>query len=145
METRTWAGLLAGVAVLVTGATLAPVAGAADAPTAPRDPYTRTELFFGTERPNGGTAVTDQEFQDFIDSQVTPRFPDGLTVEQARGQYRDSHGVIEHERSYVITLLYPTSKGRTAGAAVEEIRRDYDQRFQQESVGRVDEPVKASF
>jgi hypothetical protein len=145
METRTWAGLLAAAAVLVTGAGLAPVAGAAAPATAPRDPYTRTQLFFGTERPDGGPAVTDQEFQDFVDARLTPRFPDGLTVEQARGQYRDSHGVIEHERSYVVTVLYPVPGSRTAGAAIEEIRRGYDQRFQQESVGRVDEVVKASF
>ncbi|MFI9323328.1 DUF3574 domain-containing protein [Kitasatospora aureofaciens] len=145
METRTWAGLLAGAAVLMTGAALAPVAGAAGTPVAPRDPYTRTELFFGTERPDGGPAVTDQEFQDFVDSVITPRFPDGLTVEQARGQYRDRFGVIEHERSYLVTLLYPTPQAKPAGAAVEEIRRSYDQRFQQEAVGRVDEAVKASF
>ncbi|MFE5582663.1 DUF3574 domain-containing protein [Kitasatospora sp. NPDC056531] len=145
METRTWAGLLAGTAALVTGAALAPVAGATGSTTAPHDPCTRTELFFGTERPDGGPAVTDQEFQDFVDSVVTPRFPDGLTVEQARGQYRDSHGVIEHERSYLVTLVYPTPKAKPAGTAVEEICHAYDQRFQQESVGRVDEPVKASF
>ncbi|MER5638388.1 DUF3574 domain-containing protein [Kitasatospora sp. NPDC002227] len=145
METRTWAGLLAGAAVLLTSASLAPVAGAADSPTAPRDPYIRTQLFFGTERPDGGPAVTDQEFQDFVDAEITPHFPDGLTVEQARGQYRDRHGVIEHERSYLVTLLYTAPSGRTAGAAVEGIRRAYDQRFQQESVGRVDEAVRASF
>ncbi|MGW2373855.1 MULTISPECIES: DUF3574 domain-containing protein [Kitasatospora] len=145
METRTWAGLLAGTAVLLTGAALAPVAGAAGTPIAPHDPYARTELFFGTERPDGGPAVTDQEFQAFVDSVITPRFPDGLTVEQARGQYRDRFGVIEHERSYLVTLLYPTPRAKPAGAAVEEIRHAYDQRFQQESVGRVDEPVKTSF
>ncbi|WP_063736202.1 DUF3574 domain-containing protein [Kitasatospora aureofaciens] len=76
---------------------------------------------------------------------ITPRFPDGLTVELARGQYRDRFGVIEHERSYLVTLLYPTPQAKPAGAAVEEIRRSYDQRFQQEAVGRVDGAVKASF
>ncbi|MFJ3788873.1 DUF3574 domain-containing protein [Kitasatospora sp. NPDC090091] len=145
METRNWTGLLAAAAVLATGASLAPVAGAADVPTAPRDPYTRTELFFGTERPDGGPAVTDEEFQTFVDSEITPRFPDGLTVEQARGQYRDSHGVIEHERSYLVVLLYPTTGARAAGTAIETIRRSYDRRFHQESVGRVDGPVRASF
>ncbi|MFE0458182.1 DUF3574 domain-containing protein [Kitasatospora sp. NPDC058965] len=145
METRTWAGVLAGAAVLATGASLAPVAGAVGAPVAPRDPYTRTELFFGTERPEGGAAVTEQEFQEFVDAEITSRFPAGLTIEQARGQYRDAHGVIEHERSYVVSLVYPSPTGRAAGAAIEEIRRSYDQRFAQESVGRVDEPVKASF
>ncbi|MFD7907284.1 DUF3574 domain-containing protein [Kitasatospora sp. NPDC059722] len=145
MKTNTWAGVVAGAALLVTGATLAPVAGAAGAPVAPHDPYTRTELFFGTERPDGGPAVTEQEFQAFVDSEITPRFPDGLTIEDGRGQYRDRHGVIEHERSYLVTLLYPLPAARTAGAAVEEIRRAYDQRFQQEAVGRVDESVRASF
>jgi hypothetical protein len=145
METKSWAVGLAGAAMLVTVATLTPHAGAAVVPTAPHDPYTRTELLFGTDRPGGGPAVTEQEFQDFLDAEITPRFPDGLTVEQARGQYKDSHGVIERERSYLVTLLYPATRARPAGAAVEEIRRRYDQAFQQESVGRVDEPVRASF
>lgn len=41
--------------------------------------WRRTELYFGTGKPDG-SAVTSQEFEDFVDEIVTPRFPDGLTL-----------------------------------------------------------------
>ena len=41
--------------------------------------FIRTELFFGTAKAEG-EPVTDEEFRDFIDDEVTPLFPDGLTV-----------------------------------------------------------------
>ncbi|MFE9613790.1 DUF3574 domain-containing protein [Streptomyces sp. NPDC006012] len=145
MKIRTRTGLLLGCGLAVAGAALAPVVVAADAPTAARDAYVETTLLFGTERPDGGAAVTESEFQRFLDTQVTPRFPDGLTVDQARGQYRDRHGVIEKERSYQVIVLYPADAAASAGPKLERIRQLYAARFQQESVGRVDEDVHASF
>ena len=49
-------------------------------------PVTRTELFFGLLKPNG-TEVNDAEFQQFLDREVTPRFPDGFTVISGQGQF----------------------------------------------------------
>ncbi|MFC9329974.1 DUF3574 domain-containing protein [Kitasatospora sp. NPDC057015] len=145
MQTRIRAGLLAGVVCLASGAAVAPGAGAADVPVGPRDAYTRTELFFGTERPDGGAAVTAPEFEAFLDVEVTSRFPEGLTVEEGRGQYRDRFGVIERERSYRVVLLYPRGAARSSDAKIEEIRRRYDEAFGQEAVGRVDDAVRAAF
>ncbi|GGV11514.1 hypothetical protein GCM10010495_26160 [Kitasatospora herbaricolor] len=145
MQTRIWTGLLAGAALLATGAAVAPVAGAVDVPVGPRDAYTRTELSFGTERPDGGAAVTAQEFEAFLDAEVTSRFPEGLTVEEGRGRYRDRFGAIERERSYHVVLLYPRGAARSSDLKIEEIRRRYDAAFQQEAVGRVDDSVRAAF
>ncbi|MCX3058960.1 DUF3574 domain-containing protein [Streptomyces beihaiensis] len=142
-------------ALAVSGALLG-TAGAAPALSAPDPvpaaasavsgkPYAETKLLFGTVRPNGGPQVTDKEFHAFVDTVVTPRFPDGLTVQEAQGQYRDAHGVIEHERSYELTLLYPAADARSAGAKIEQIRAAYVRRFDQESVARVDEPVRVDF
>ena len=39
------------------------------------DTFARTELFFRLSRPGG--IVTDEEFKAFVDTLVTPRFPDG--------------------------------------------------------------------
>src|ERR1044071_682488 len=61
-------------------------------------PFFRTELYFGSNKPDG-TAVTPEQFQDFLNTQVTPRFPDGLTLLTGFGQFRGSSGVIEKERS----------------------------------------------
>ena len=42
-------------------------------------PMARSELVFGTARP-AGRVVGEAEWADFLEAEVTPRFPDGLTV-----------------------------------------------------------------
>ncbi|MFF7476466.1 DUF3574 domain-containing protein [Streptomyces sp. NPDC008092] len=108
-------------------------------------PYIETRLLFGTARPDGGPAVTDRQFTAFVDKEVTPDFPDGLTVLNGRGQWRDAHGTIEKERSYVLVLLYPEAAAKGGGRKIEEIRRAYEKAFAQESVGRVDEQAQVDF
>lgn len=108
-------------------------------------PYVETSLFFGTARPDGGPAVTDKQFHAFVDEVITPRFPDGLTIQEGQGQYRDAHGVIERERSYELTLFYPTSKARPNDPKIEHIRKAYNERFGQESVARVDDRARVDF
>ncbi|MEJ8634298.1 DUF3574 domain-containing protein [Streptomyces sp. MS2.AVA.5] len=104
-----------------------------------------TRLFFGTERPDGGPDVTDEQFMAFVDRSVTPGFPDGLTVQDGRGQWRDANGTIEKERSYELTLLYPASQARARGPLIERIREAYRAAYGQESVARLDEPTLADF
>ncbi|WP_406434039.1 DUF3574 domain-containing protein [Streptomyces sp. NBC_00631] len=108
-------------------------------------PYIETRLLFGTARPDGGPAVTDRQFTAFVDKEITPDFPDGLTVQNGRGQWRDAHGTIEKERSYVLLLLYPESAAKAGDRKIEEIRRAYEKAFAQESVGRVDERAQVDF
>lgn len=103
--------------------------------------FARTELFFGLSKP-GGT-ITEEEFQAFVDSKVTPRFPDGLTLLSGKGQFRDSSGVILQEGTKLLILLYPFDKVRSAD--VDQIRSDYKDAFQQQSVLRVDEQSCVSF
>jgi hypothetical protein len=59
-------------------------------------PMARLELLFGMSR-HGGEPINDQEWQGFVDQEVTPRFPDGLTVVQAYGQWRNQAGRITKE------------------------------------------------
>lgn len=107
--------------------------------------YVETRLFFGTERPDGGPDVTDRQFLDFIDAEVTPRFPNGLTIQDGRGQWRDSNGVIERERSYELTLLYPASVARVRDPQIERIRNAYEKAYAQDSVARLEERTTADF
>ncbi|MGW5865492.1 DUF3574 domain-containing protein [Streptomyces sp. NPDC055239] len=109
------------------------------------DAYTETRLLFGTERPDGGPDVTDKQFMKFIDVEVTPSFPDGLTVQDGRGQWRDSNGKIERERSYELILLYPTSRAHKSDALIEEIRKDYVKEYAQDSVARLDDRLRVDF
>ncbi|MFK0120601.1 DUF3574 domain-containing protein [Streptomyces sp. NPDC090994] len=108
-------------------------------------PYVETQLFFGTERPDGGPAVTERQFMDFVDDEVTPDFPDGLTVQSGHGQWRDATGTIGKERSYELILLYPVAEAGPSDRRIEEIRRAYEKAFGQESVGRVDLRGSADF
>jgi hypothetical protein len=95
----------------------------------------RLELYFGTQRP-GGAPVTDAEWAAFLDEEVTPRFPDGLTVLKGNGQWRNSQGIVTKETSAVLIVLYEPSAEKES--AIEDIRAAYKDRFDQESVMRVD-------
>jgi hypothetical protein len=101
-------------------------------------PFGRTELFFGTARPNG--VVTEDEFRRFVDEQVTPRFPDGLTVLKGDGQFRGDDEITIKEQSFVLILLYPYETLTKTGQKIQRIRELYKDAFDQESVLRVDEP-----
>jgi hypothetical protein len=104
--------------------------------------FMRTELVFGMSR-SSGPDITEAEFQSFIDDQVTPRFPDGLTVLGGNGQFKDSSGTIVQEKSKLLILLYPFA--RKSSRKVEEIRSEYQAMFQQQSVLRIDEEMCVSF
>ena len=106
------------------------------------DLFARTELFFGTNKPDG-SVVTPPEWQAFLDQEITPRFPDGLTVLTGRGQFRGESGVIIEEDSFILVLLYPPNT--TDSAEVDEIREAYKARFEQESVLRTDSRACVSF
>jgi len=98
-------------------------------------PMARLELYFGTQKP-GGAPVTGAEWGAFLNEEVTPRFPDGLTVLTGNGQWRNAAGVITKETSAVLVILYEPSAEKEV--AIEDIRAAYKDRFEQESVMRVD-------
>jgi Protein of unknown function (DUF3574) len=102
----------------------------------------RTELFFGLARPDGAT-ISMQEFESFLDREVTPRFPAGLTLIGGNGQFRDASGITIRESSKLLVLLYPYN--RENSRAIDSIRAAYAKRFQQESVLRVDGNSCVSF
>ncbi|MBC8163789.1 MAG: DUF3574 domain-containing protein [Roseiflexaceae bacterium] len=110
------------------------------------EPFIRSELFFGSERPNK-PEVSKAEFKKFLDTEVTPRFPDGLTLLTGFGQFREASGETVQETSFVLILLYPKETAKDSSAKIEEIRTLYIEQFEQESVLRIDDPrpVRVSF
>jgi len=91
------------------------------------------ELLFGRNIENKAT-VSDTEWSDFLGREVTPRFPDGLTVLDAAGQWRDSQtGRIVHEPSFIVMILAPNTPDTLAH--LSEIRAAYVKQFHQQSVG----------
>jgi hypothetical protein len=128
--------LLAAGAVTASLASLQAPRPASDAIacSAPARPLVRRELIFGTMRSNGRT-VGEQDWQSFLDSDVTPRFPDGFTVLDGRGQWRGTNG-LQRERSRVLVIWHAPSRSHEAD--IEAIRSAYKQRFDQDSVMRID-------
>ena len=106
------------------------------------EPMARLELLFGMSR-HGAEPINDQEWQSFVDQEVTPRFPDGLTVVQGYGQWRNSKGVIAKENSRVLMIWYEPKAD--SDERIEAIRKAYKTRFNQESVMRVDSTSCVSF
>ncbi len=104
--------------------------------------FVRYELFMGRSGPDG-EVVTDQEWDAFLEDTVTPRFPDGLTVLDAQGQWRDSEGQVLKERSKVLVILAPP--GEDQRMLIDEVSDEYKRRFDQESVLEVESDTCVSF
>jgi hypothetical protein len=95
----------------------------------------RLELIFGMGR-KGLPEVTEAEWQAFLDAEVTPRFPDGLTVLAGAGQWRNAEGAIVRETSR--TLIVWHAPGPGTEARIEAIRTAWKRQHAQESVLRAD-------
>ena len=109
-----------------------------------RGEYKRTaELLFG-RNVGGRPAVSEAEFARFVTGEITPRFPDGLTVIDARGQWRDrASNTIVREPSKVVLIALP---GQAADDEnLQAIIAAYKARFRQDSVGLIVRPACVSF
>jgi hypothetical protein len=102
----------------------------------------RLELLFGMARPDGDE-VSDAEWRAFLDSEVSPRFPDGLMVLTGYGQWRSSETGSAREKARVVEIWYRPAAD--SDAKIETIRAAYKSRFGQESVMRVDGVSCVSF
>ena len=101
----------------------------------------RTTLYFGlTQR---GGAVAESKWRAFLRNDVTPRFPDGLTVWQADGQWRKPNGRITRERAKVLLLVHEDTPA--VRKALADIVTNYKRSFEQESVLWEAAPVCAAF
>ena len=118
------------IALLGSSAAQSP-AKAPSASTAVRfDNYHRTELYMGMSIP-GGSMVSDDAWEKFLNDVVTPLFPEGFSVLSGRGQYREASGVIAKEPSHVLVFLYKKADRKAAGAKIEKIRSEYKKQFSQ--------------
>jgi hypothetical protein len=132
---------IAALAIAVAGGDALAQDGPAMVCVAPLKPAVSVELYFGRGRPDGGE-VSDAEWEDFLATEVTPRFPDGLSVMDVKGQYRGSSGRAVSERSkrlHVVVFDSPTHAAKLA-----EIIDLYRQRFRQESVLRTERSLCAA-
>ena len=98
------------------------------------DPFTEINVYFGQEKGSGDT-VNDDEWRTFLADTVTPRFPDGLTVLDARGQWFDTaEGRLYRESTRVLNVLVPADGVEHSVAAVRDISDIYKAQFDQQAV-----------
>src|SRR4051812_3837462 len=91
----------------------------------------------------GRGKASDARWRQFLAREVTPRFPDGLTVYETTGQWRDpATQKVEREKSRVLRIIAPANTAPDKIAAVADA---YKQQFRQKSVGIVTREVCASF
>jgi len=106
-------------------------------------PMVEVQLFFGRDIPGGGR-VSDADWAVFAAAVITPAFPDGFSVTDAKGQWRDSAtGKIVREPSEVLQIVAPQSPA--LAPKIGKIVDSYRTRFHQQSVGIVTRPVCAAF
>jgi hypothetical protein len=98
------------------------------------------DLLFGRNI-GGRMGVSERRWSRFLAREITPRFPEGLTVVEAAGQFTGADGVLVKEDAFVLVLLYPAETASESHWKIETIRRLYRKQFQQESVLRVDDPL----
>ena len=127
-------GRAAAALLLAAGVALGGCASAPDRACAPGQQAMASELlYFGTAMPDGTVSAAD--WQAFVDAEVTPRFPAGLSAWPAAGQWRAGDGTLVRESSFVLNIVHaPTPPDEAALGAIVQA---YKLRFHQESVLRV--------
>ena len=131
------------IGLLLSAATIAGCSGVGS-PTCPEgmDEFVSYQLFMGRST-GDGSIVEDMGWDSFLADTVTPRFPDGLTVLDANGQWRNSGGMVEKEQTKALIILAPP--GDEAMRLIDEVSEEYKRRFDQESVLKVVEDACVSF
>ncbi|NOT39428.1 MAG: DUF3574 domain-containing protein [Alphaproteobacteria bacterium] len=100
-----------------------------------------TQLYFGMSKPSGAL-VSEREWQAFVAAEIAPKFPEGFSVLDGAGFWRDAKTQKTiSEKSKVVVRMHDDN----ADAAIGEIVAAYKTQFQQDAVMRVDRPVCAQF
>lgn len=152
--------LVAALAMLGACATTAPASSTASsvsatlqgdaARPAQAQGWVRSELYFGVGEETGpadrpqAQPISQAQWRAFLDKEVTPRFPDGLTVFDAYGQWL-FRGAKEPNRlsTKVLVILHEDTSQRTAD--IEAIRLAWKQATKHQSVLWSKQPAEVSF
>ena len=133
------------VAAALTVALL--LAGSADAQLVDclggQRPTQLAELMFGRNTGNR-LSVKEADWSRFVDREIMSRFPNGLTVFNAAGQWREqARDKIVREPSKVVQIVLPGQVDDIA--RLNEIVEAYKTRFKQQSVVMIVRPACVSF
>jgi hypothetical protein len=149
------ARLIVAIALLASGCAhqAGPASRQAVAPALAGDPahpgrtsgWVDTRLYFGlgpADQP--GKGVSESAWRAFLDKEVTPRFPDGLSVIDVYGQWQGKGETApERIRTKLLVVDYPDT--RENRDKIEAIRAAWKRLTGDQSVMRVTEPANVSF
>ena len=111
-------------------------------PDAPGRAMFRTELIFGLSREDG-EAISEKQWQQFVDDAVAVWFPNGFTIIDGVGRWRNLSGKIVDERSKILLILHEGDEKTMR--KLDEVRSLYGQRFGQQAVIRESTRVWVAF
>jgi hypothetical protein len=128
---------------LLTAIALAGPANAQIACRADQKSSAVVEMMFG-RKIGDRIAVTNGAWARFVDREITPRFPDGLSVVDAAGQWMDTEKkrVVREPSKIVTIVLRDSEKGQSE---IDAIAEAYKKRFKQQSVGVIVRGACVSF
>ena len=130
------------LAVVIAAAFAAEAAAAAPRCPAGLRPATTAEVFFGQDIAGGGE-VSDADWRGFLSAEVSPRFPDGLTVADVYGQWRGPKGSFVREPSKALFIVLGHRGDDQRRLAL--VRDAYKRQFRQDSVLLVEERACVGF
>ncbi|HEY1647589.1 MAG TPA: DUF3574 domain-containing protein [Terracidiphilus sp.] len=104
-----------------------------------------TKLYFGlgpADHPEQG--ISEAAWRNFLDKEVTPRFPAGLSVLDVYGQWKsEGSSQAERLRSKLLVIDYPDNSENRA--KIDAIRTAWKQKTGDQSVLMVTAPAEVSF
>ncbi|MDP1749971.1 MAG: DUF3574 domain-containing protein [Reyranella sp.] len=103
-------------------------------------PAIELNLYFGRDIEAGGE-VSEAQWAEFMAAEVTPRFPDGLSVLNVVGQSRNSKNQTLRERTKLLIVVVFDAPAHQA--RVDAIVQSYKKRFGQDGVFRTEKAVCA--
>jgi Protein of unknown function (DUF3574) len=101
------------------------------------------ELFFGRSI-KGREPLTDTEWAEFAAQAITPNFPDGFTIFDGEGQWRNpqtGHIISDRTKILLVAVKREPDLARRLSAVIDA----YKARFHQQSVGIITRDSCAAF
>jgi len=131
---RVWLASAAAT-VLLSGCALlqpSPPPKVADVQCPDGDRKATAELVFGRVAADGSGGVSEAEFAQFLDGEISPRFPEGLTVIDAEGHTAPPTGPQISGPAKLVMIVLPGDKDDNT--KLQAVRLAYVKRFHQQSV-----------
>ena len=114
-------------------ATQAPKLAVSPPQPCPNGGYRETaELVFSRVSDDGHGGVSEAQFAKFVDGEVTPRFPQGMTVIDAQGRWAPPPGSMIRTPAKMVVIVLPGNADDSK--KLEAVRVAYKTRFHQPSV-----------